>query len=88
MFDTHNLKIAAAVSAAVACGAATIGYLSSIANDKSKLLKVPKKWIRVGEVSNLTLYPVKSCQGIDVNEATASAMGLKGEVHASLYRPL
>lgn len=37
----------------------------------------PKKWRRVGELSELTLFPVKSCAGISLQEAECTEYGVQ-----------
>jgi hypothetical protein len=39
--------------------------------------KVPTKWRRVGEVSEITIYPLKSGRGVDLKEAFCTDLGLK-----------
>lgn len=76
MLDSgSNLKFAAVLSAAAASGAVAGLLLSNL---KSKPQPAPEKWIRVGTVKELTLYPVKSCKGIRVDEATTTMIGMKG----------
>ena len=71
-----NWKVAALAASAAGISGLVATY---IFNDrKNGLQGVPQKWIKVGTVSHLFLYPVKSCQGISVKEATATTLGLKG----------
>lgn len=37
----------------------------------------PEKWCLVGKVAKLIVYPIKSCQGIVVEEAAVTRLGLK-----------
>jgi len=39
--------------------------------------KVPTKWRRVGEVSEMTIYPLKSGTGVDLKEAHCTELGLR-----------
>jgi hypothetical protein len=39
--------------------------------------KIPTKWRRVGEVSELTIYPLKSGRGVDLKEALCTDLGLE-----------
>ena len=39
--------------------------------------KVPTKWRRVGEVSEMTIYPLKSGRGVDLKEAYCTELGLR-----------
>jgi len=39
--------------------------------------KVPTKWRRVGEVSEMTIYPLKSGKGVDLKEAHCTELGLR-----------
>jgi hypothetical protein len=37
----------------------------------------PRKWKHVGELSELTLFPVKSCAGINLQEAECTEYGIQ-----------
>jgi hypothetical protein len=39
--------------------------------------KVPTKWRRVGEVSEMTTYPLKSGKGVELKEAHCTELGLR-----------
>ena len=39
--------------------------------------KVPTKWRRVGEVREMTIYPLKSGTGVDLKEAQCTELGLR-----------
>ena len=67
---------AVSLSAAVVTGAVATYVWKEYISKKS--LQSPKKWIRVGTVKDLILYPIKSCKGVYVGEATATLIGLKG----------
>jgi hypothetical protein len=45
--------------------------------EKAKLKLRPEKWVLVGKVSKLIIFPIKSCQGVEVDEAVVTALGLK-----------
>jgi len=76
MLDGGNiLRVAATISAAVASGTIA-GFIISRRISKNK--QEPDKWIRVGTVKKLILYPVKSCKGVEVDEAKTTQIGLKG----------
>ncbi|CAG7820426.1 unnamed protein product [Allacma fusca] len=66
-------KSAAALSAAFATGSVATLLWGKLNKEKMK----PEKWIRVGTVGELMVYPVKSCQGTSVNECTATEIGFK-----------
>ena len=56
-------------------------YALSITIDKKSWLrryleKRDKQWIQVGQVSDLFVYPIKSCRGIQVSEAECTELGL------------
>lgn len=82
-FVRDNWKLAASLTAAAASGALA-GVVISDLKSKAGLVNqvnlntVPQKWVRVGAVSEIILYPVKSCKGINVHEATCTKIGLKG----------
>ncbi|CAL8142134.1 unnamed protein product [Orchesella dallaii] len=40
--------------------------------------QLPEKWIKVGEIKKLNVYPVKSMSGVSVNEAVVARLGLQG----------
>jgi len=53
--------------------------LKTVMNKMSKHqedLKTPEKWMQVGTVSKLIIYPVKAMPGIEVNEAEITPLGL------------
>lgn len=64
------------VAAAVATGALTGIAFKSGRSDVKKKIAVPKKWIRVGTVKELVIYPIKSCKGVNIHEATCTQIGL------------
>ncbi len=37
------------------------------------------KWIKVGEVGQIFIHPVKSCRGVEVQQAECSPLGLRKE---------
>lgn len=37
----------------------------------------PEKWCLVGKIAKLIIYPIKSCQGVIVQEAVITTLGLK-----------
>jgi hypothetical protein len=39
--------------------------------------KIPTKWRRVGEVSEMSIYPLKSGRGVDLKEASCTDLGLR-----------
>lgn len=39
--------------------------------------RIPTKWRRVGEVSEMTIYPLKSGRGVDLKEAFCTDLGLR-----------
>lgn len=38
----------------------------------------PEKWVKVGTISDLVIYPVKSLPGITVTQAVTTILGLQG----------
>lgn len=44
---------------------------------KNKYYSVPKKWLKVGEVSDLMCFPVKSCAVVRENDFECSYLGLQ-----------
>jgi hypothetical protein len=39
--------------------------------------RVPTKWRRVGEISEMTIYPLKSGTGVNLKEAVCTDLGLQ-----------
>ncbi|ODM96337.1 Mitochondrial amidoxime-reducing component 1 [Orchesella cincta] len=73
-----NWKLATGFVAAAATGAIAGMAVSELRKDKMKESNVaPQKWIRVGAVCELILYPIKSCKGVSVHEAHCTKIGLK-----------
>lgn len=83
-----NWKLAVGASAAVASGVLAGALIASSLSDRKSKVSPIKKWVCVGRVSKLILYPVKSCQGIHVDEATATMIGLNGITINKLYSKL
>jgi uncharacterized protein YcbX len=78
MLDTHTTRVLAVASVAAASGAFIAGYvIPALSKRKKEIIEAPKKWIRVGEVSQLNVYPIKSCKGVPVNEVQATPIGAK-----------
>jgi hypothetical protein len=74
--DTSSTwKLAAAVSAACLSGA-LVGLAYNGAKSKNSQVAL-KKWIRVGTVKELNVYPIKSCKAVKVKEGVATPIGLK-----------
>jgi len=65
----------------VLCVSSLAAVLASVWFWKKKSLKgvpKPQKWVKVGTVSKLIIYPVKSCSGVIVETAVLThGMGLK-----------
>lgn len=75
--DVKN-KVALAVGAALLSAACAYKvYMKSSQQRQGKHSRhLVKGWKEVGKVTALHIFPIKSCQGIEVNEAQAEAMGL------------
>jgi len=67
-------KLIAGASAAIVSGGVA-GYILS--RQRGQQIAPPKKWVRVGTVSSLLMYPIKSCKGVLVSQSTVSTVGLK-----------
>ncbi|XP_055684866.1 mitochondrial amidoxime reducing component 2-like [Lutzomyia longipalpis] len=71
-FCTDNSKVTLGVAVGVGVVAAvTAGYLYKKKLENSP----PKKWRRVGELSDLMIYPIKSCGPIRANEVDCTILG-------------
>jgi hypothetical protein len=69
----------AIIIAILAVGITSVLYRKK-KEQKSALVKVeqkPEKWVRVGKVESLIIFPIKSCPGVQVNEAVVTTLGLK-----------
>lgn len=77
-----KVPTAALVVSAGACMAVggILGGLmvKKISADASSTDKLPEKWVKVGKIKDLIIYPVKSMVGIPVNEAVLGRLGLHG----------
>lgn len=50
-------------------------YKEAVSTNQGELK--PQKWVKVGRVNKLIVYPVKSCQGVLVDKAVITTLGLK-----------
>ncbi|XP_069697211.1 mitochondrial amidoxime-reducing component 1-like isoform X1 [Periplaneta americana] len=67
-------------SSTVVIGTAALLLTVAVAWWHQKLLgknRIPSKWRRVGEVSQMTIYPLKSGRGVDLDEAWCTELGLR-----------
>lgn len=71
-----NKKLAIAVGA----GAALLAAAAAYKNYKERSLKTSKdlvkSWKPVAKVTAIHIYPIKSCHGIQVDEAEVTTLGL------------
>ncbi|XP_022916958.1 mitochondrial amidoxime-reducing component 1 [Onthophagus taurus] len=67
--NTQNYAIHA--SFAIAIGVATYYIFSSL-----KKRKLPKKWVKVGNVEKLFIYPLKSAKRVEIQKANTTLGGL------------
>lgn len=44
----------------------------------NKVALKPEKWVKVGTVKRLIIYPIKSCAGTVVEKGVITTLGLKG----------
>ncbi len=75
---SNNWKTTAATVSAAAISGVVASYVWKEYISR-KPIPTPKKWIRVGTVKDLIIYPIKSCKGVSVPEVTATNIGLKGK---------
>jgi len=50
---------------------------SKITSDTNQSTSKPEKWVKVGTVKKLIVYPIKSCAGVIVDKAVITTLGLK-----------
>ncbi|XP_039279262.1 mitochondrial amidoxime-reducing component 1 [Nilaparvata lugens] len=62
------------IGCAVVAAIATNLYMWLQYKKKSKM---PKKWISVGKISNLIMYPLKSAAGVQITSAECTVRGMK-----------
>lgn len=67
------------LSSAALIGSWALGKLSfAIPRGEVKPRRTkPRKWVKVGTVKKLMIYPIKSCQGFSVDKAILTGLGLK-----------
>jgi hypothetical protein len=65
-------------------GLATGIIMSKLIRNPIRKDKIPDKWIRVGTITELIIYPVKSLPGVHVDKAIVTSLGLKGETSHSI----
>ena len=70
---------------AFAVVAVTVIYRKLIQHWKKTVVesaeKMIKFWEPVGRISGLTIYPIKSCRGVEVSEADCTLIGLTNGEH-------
>ncbi|XP_059617977.1 mitochondrial amidoxime reducing component 2-like [Phlebotomus argentipes] len=77
LFRSVQARVSVSVALGIGVVAATFGYFY-----RKKLLESPpRRWIRVGELTDLMIYPIKSCAGISVKTIQCSVLGLKEREH-------
>ena len=76
--DVRNkLALAVGLGAALLSAAAAYKlYLKSSQWEKKNSKQLVKWWKPVGTVAALNIFPIKSCQGISVEEADCQTLGL------------
>ena len=73
-----NLKADSRIlTASIGCG---LGVLLLLLN-KKKLTQKSVKWVKVGKVDRLTVYPIKSAKGVDTLSADFKRLGIKAGVY-------
>jgi len=82
---TLSWQTTTAISAA-ACITAVAATGLALKAKSSNGVKGPQKWVRVGTVTQLVIYPVKAFQGTHVDEATVTKVGLSGIICRSCRR--
>lgn len=73
----NKLALAVGVGAALISAAAAYKLYKKSSQIQGKSSKqLVKGWKPVGRVAALHIFPIKSCHGVEVDEAQAEAMGL------------
>ncbi|XP_063698410.1 mitochondrial amidoxime-reducing component 1-like [Culicoides brevitarsis] len=60
----------------VAAGASLVTFLA-ISYKKWQQNQIPRRWIQVGEISDLYFFPIKSCGKLSTREVECTKMGIK-----------
>lgn len=67
-----------AVSAGVVGGVVGGLIMKKVIKASGSVDELPQKWVKVGEVKDLVIYPMKGLPGLSLTEAELGSMGLKG----------
>ena len=76
MDSYSNKKLAIAVGTGAALLAAAAAYKAYKRATYSISSELVKSWKPVAKVTAIHIYPIKSCHGIQVDEAEATTLGL------------
>ena len=76
MDSRNKIILAVGLGAAVVSGAAYTLFRGSSQGKEKSSKELVKEWKAVGRLTDLHIFPIKSCKGIKVEEADAHAMGL------------
>ena len=92
MVFNDGISVGVASTAALCATSATLLAAFAFKNSLLKKIgvkaeaeaKAPKRWMRVGTVSQLLIYPIKGCAGIHVKQAKVTQLGLslKGKAYS------
>jgi hypothetical protein len=76
--DISSLKVPGAVAfgGGLITGIVANNLLNKMSARSSNVIKTPDKWVRVGTISQLIIYPVKAMPGVYVNKAKVTQLGL------------
>ncbi|XP_059617978.1 mitochondrial amidoxime reducing component 2-like [Phlebotomus argentipes] len=81
-FNTDHSKVTVGIAIGVGVAAVTAGYFYKRWVENSP----PSRWVRVGELSDLVVYPIKSCGPVRTNELECSVLGLaKGHLRDRVF---
>lgn len=76
MDNSVNKKLAIAVGAGAALLAGAAAYKAYKRASYGTSSELVKSWKPVAKVTAIHIYPIKSCHGIQVDEAEATTLGL------------
>lgn len=82
LLDKINLSIGSSliVPACACIAGGVVGGLTAkkVFETSAPIDLLPNKWMKVGQIRDLLIYPIKGMPGFSVKEASLGRLGLKG----------